>query len=304
VVRCCLHVTERYRSFLSCAVLAALACREQPPRQPAGASIADSTGLSSAVPVRVPTGSWPEPGFDFVAVAQEGTTPTVNVIATRGAWDEARGKYADTMAVDLVGPTGLLGTAIAHLDSPSRACAARSASITDSSAWRIALPAGRVEALTLDPLADLSGADSLGMASLATRIAARAPADTSEALHGLPYVVQGAWRFMIEQRTALIVVASRTLALEAFPRSEHVLVIAEREPTASDWTIEFAERRVGAEQEVAIDDVLAALRLKSSQRFALIVERVSRSTSQLLLFVHEDSSWVLRWAAPTEPCAR
>src|SRR6185436_2245599 len=96
----------------------------------------------------------------------------------------------------------------------------------------------------------------------------------------------------------------RTLALEADPRSEQVLVIAEQAGPRGEWTIARAERRSGPEADLDTDDVLGAVRLRDSDVVTLFVDRRNEKRSELIQYARDgNGSWTRPWARESVMCS-
>jgi hypothetical protein len=158
--------------------------------------------------------------------------------------------------------------------------------------WYIALQEGTALAVALDSIEGLAARDSLALSISAVRLASRVPFDTVDALRGLPYVVRGAWRFRAGERTGLIALVARNLGLEADPRSEQILVIAEQRDTGDEWTLRHSERRSGSESEIATDDVIALVQMKRTGALVLFLERSGGTAGgQIVNYERQGNVW-------------
>lgn len=306
VARCSLHGRNaRGIAALFCCLVASVNCGDRPAPPPR--DIVNDTTAAAARPSRggPPSGSWPESRAEFLTIRVDDGDVAI-AIATAGDIRIVRDAIAlrERAIVDAFARGGFLGTdTIAATTGPT--CGSTlDVRVGANRSWRVALERGRADAVPLDSIEALSARDSLARAITAATLAARAPYDTSEALRGIPYVVRGAWEFAPGAgRRGLVAIVSRTLALEADPRSEQVLLFAERESDTAEWKALLSERRAGPEGEVDTDDILAAIRFTESGRIGVIVERVGASDRQIVLYARSsDGTWTRRWSISLVSC--
>jgi hypothetical protein len=170
--------------------------------------------------------------------------------------------------------------------------------------WRVGVSRDVAMPIPLDSIEGFSPADSARSAVTLARLAALAAPDTASRFRGLPYAIRGAWRTQgAGAGVTYIALAARTVAVEADPGSEQVLLIAEAASLQAEPQVVFAERRSGSEQSVDIDDVLALLRFTATGRPALLLERTdARGPVLLLLERDEAGQWRERWRGPRAGC--
>ncbi len=178
--------------------------------------------------------------------------------------------------------------------------------------WTVGLvqPAGGaapVAALPLDSLHGLASADSAGLAAAVTRLASALPADSAaRALRGIPFVVRNAGRFRPDSTTETVVaVLTRALAQEASPVGEIILLVAERPAgaPATRWATAYHERTVGHEEVLPAAEVLAAVRVGTPGRAALVVARAGEEGSRYSLLERVGPGrWQLRWTSVARGC--
>ena len=179
-------------------------------------------------------------------------------------------------------------------------------------AWTVGLvvPAGSptVVALPLDSLHGLASSDSAALAAAVTRVASRLPTDgESRRLRGLPFVVRAAGRFRPGSGAqAVVAVLSRTLAQEASPVAETILLVAERPASAAagaPWSLAYHERAVGREETLASVEVLAALQLGADHHATLVVARGMDDGSRYTLLERVGAGrWRVRWTSAAPRC--
>jgi hypothetical protein len=263
--------------------------RAEPDRAADGASGAQprAPGVSSALDA---DSAAPE----FVLLPGGGDSTHVVVPVAR-----ANASAADSTPVDLLARSGHLGMQLVRVASPSEGVCRgfAHAGVAARDVWTIGISAGAARALPLDSLEGLSRADSLARSVAVTRLAVRVPADTVEVLSGLPYVVRGAWEFTVDGSVHwLVAIVSRTLELEADPRSEQLLLIGERSEGATAWRTVLGERRSGPESSVDTDDVLAAVELVRTGTPAVFVARRGAGGTSVIAYERSATgSWSPAW---------
>jgi hypothetical protein len=174
----------------------------------------------------------------------------------------------------------------------------------DTSAWTVAFPTGRFSPLGTDSLAGLRSADSLRLTRELARVASAAPDDTVEALRGVPYVVHRAWWGILRsQRRFVLAEINRTLNQEANPQHEHLLVLGERDSSATRWEMGWSERASGGEETLASIDLLAAGYAKGRDEPILLLARyLGDGVVYSLLVRDENGRWRNRWSSPYAGC--
>ncbi len=170
--------------------------------------------------------------------------------------------------------------------------------------WRVGLTRGVAAAVPLDSIEGLSPRDSSQFAIKVTQLASRVPGDTAEAFRGLPYVIRGAWSAPLDSGGELLIaLAARTLAIEDDPRSEQITLVAERDSSAREPALRYADRRSASESLVDIDEVLALIRFTASGRLGLLIERADARGAMLLLLERDSAgTWTRRWQGPRTGC--
>lgn len=171
--------------------------------------------------------------------------------------------------------------------------------------WTVALARGVADPVVLRPIESLAQADSARLAAQLTRLAARLPNDTARAFQGLPFTVRAAYVFDPAPgvRTAVADILRR-VNVEANPREEALLLVAERDTTAAaEWQVAYAERSSGSETAVVRSVPLGAVRLRATNAPALIVERGGPDWIVYALVQRgADGVWRERWRSAQSGC--
>ena len=300
-----------YRPLLLwCSVLALAACE----RIKASAERPDTT-LPPAVSAveSLPTGEvirrWESSAGTVLLVRDDSLVraiyPTVLQLDSTAILDEGaiRGFVAEAVA-----PEGSAGSVhirgFAPIDEECAVWPAVAMSADSTRPWTVAFQRGVAAPITLRPIESLPSADSARLAAQLTRLAALLPNDTSRAFRGLPFVVRAAHGFApegaIESVVAEIV---RRVNVEANPREETLLLIAERETPASEWRVAYSERASGDELHVERAMPLAAVKLGSQTRPTLVIERTGADwVSYALVQRHRDGTWRQSWESAYSGC--
>ena len=212
--------------------------------------------------------------------------------------------------VDLFGRGGLVARAVSlgtmsaegHGDGCTAWPAARPAG-GEGAPWTIGLATGHAQPVPLDSLAGHHGADSARFAADIARLASALPETGDTTFRGLPFVARTGYRFAIAPGVdGLVADVMRQVNQEANPRVEHVLLVAERH-TDGRWVNAYSERSAGAEDDVSVADVLAALAIGTPARPSLAVARqYGDGTEYLLLERTGEHEWRVRWTSAYAGC--
>lgn len=172
--------------------------------------------------------------------------------------------------------------------------------------WTVAFRAGHAVPLPLDSIETLTGADSAQLAATITRLASLLPDDTAKAFRGLPYSVRTARRFSPAPGvTAVVALVVRRVNLEANPREEHVLLVAERDGSKPTPTYEtsYHERVAGDEDTLESSDALAAVGIGADRRPTIVLSRdFYDGTTYALLERAAPGRWRISWTSPYVGC--
>lgn len=143
---------------------------------------------------------------------------------------------------------------------------------TTSSGWRIGFASGRAHEIKLDSIEGIPSTDSAGLAASLAQMAATLPIASDPTFRGLPFRVRSAYTFRFDSADVVIADVVRSVNEEANPRLEHLLIIGERAVgNAGRYTPSYYSRTAGAEETTQATEVLAAVRIGSSKRPAIIV---------------------------------
>ncbi len=174
----------------------------------------------------------------------------------------------------------------------------------DTVSWSVAFRTGSFTALGFDTLAGLSPRDSAGLTRDLARAASAAPGDTSDAMRGLPYVVQRAWRARLPSGHDFVMAEiDRTLNQEANPVHEHLLMAVERDTLpGSPWVLRWSERMVGGEETLASIEVMLIGVPRGRTDPVLLFARYLGDGVVYALLQRDGARWRLRWTSPYAGC--
>jgi hypothetical protein len=324
----------RARAALAGAAGLLAACdREKPPPPPPPAppaAVAPVPAPAEPVPPAPPTSGWDaDAGVALVVPDPDGGARLVAPgLADSAGVDTARGPAPALPAeVTLFAESGVVGQArAAPAEGGGGRCAAAPAVRLGLASGANALPAWTVglaaapgaappTALPLDSLDAVAGADSAALAAALTRLASALPAPggvsaaTRAALRGVPFRVRSARGFSPDARTrAVVAVLTRTMAQEAAPAADAVLLLAERPRNAGAgaWRTAYHERAAGREETLPAVHVLAAMRLAGdAPRAALVLGREDDAGTRYVLVERQaPGRWEARWTSTRVSCDR
>lgn len=219
--------------------------------------------------------------------------------------------------VDLFGRSGEIGTArIARMQPKTwtdeddcvewpSAAIEPSVDSARASGWSVAFLHGRAQPVPLDSIESMSRPDSARLAADITRLVSALPGDTSRTFRGIPLSVRTAYRFPAAPGVDGVVAdVVRRLNQEANPLEQHTFVVAERDSAAGKpYRVVFHERSAGSEDSLETIDVLAALRLGTPPRTALVLLRQGPDTGAYALLERSDrGEWHIRWTSVHTGC--
>ena len=220
-----------------------------------------------------------------------------------------RGSRIDLFARGrLAGKARLTSAVAAASDTCTSWPSARIVSLDGSSpipAWTVAFAGTRAAAIAVDSIEGLAPADSAKLAVEVTRLASALPNDTAPAFRGLPFVVRSVRRFRVDDADVLVAEAVRKVNLEANPRQEQVLIIAERDSgmTTPRYEAAYIERVSGPEETIEATDVLAVVVLGANRRPTIILGRdYGDGVSYTLLERDGRKRWRARWSSAYAGC--
>ena len=170
--------------------------------------------------------------------------------------------------------------------------------------WTVAFQRGAAAPIALQSIESLVSADSARLAVQLARLAGMLPNDTARVFQGLPFVVRGAHRFgAAEGREAVVADIVRRVSLEANPREETLLIIAERDSGVTTWRVGYVERASGDEMRVEHATALAAVRLGASATPTIVLERAGADwVSYALVQRQPDGTWRKTWESAQSGC--
>lgn len=170
--------------------------------------------------------------------------------------------------------------------------------------WTMGFAAGRVTVIPLDSIEGMSSQDSASLAATLARLGSTG-LDSGEArFRGLPFRVRSAYRFQLADST-IVVVADlvRLLTVEANPRQEHTLLIAERSAGGGELRVVHHDRRAGPEETLEAVELLGAVRLGADAHPALVLAHLGYETTAYALLERLDpGAWRRRWRSVTTGC--
>jgi hypothetical protein len=231
--------------------------------------------------------------------------PTVRVLDSTAVLDEdlVRGFTADAVAAD--GAAGSLRIrGFATMDEECAVWPAVALSADSARSWTVAFQRGVATPVVLRPIESLASADSARLAAQLTRLAASLPNDTTRAFRGLPFVITTANGFTLNGTTDVVIAeVVRRVNIEANPREETLLLIAERDGVASAWRVVHSERAAGTELQVERTTPLAVVMLGASAVPTLVVERTGADwVTYALIQRHRDGTWRETWESAHSGC--
>jgi hypothetical protein len=212
----------------------------------------------------------------------------------------AGGKQAGTARIDAI-------TGPQRTDScngwPSARLSPMSADTAGFRGWSVAFEAGHATAVAFDSIDALAAGDSSRLAADIARIASSLPGDTAAVFRGLPFVVKKAWRSRGPGTQIVVAVVVRNVNQEANPRQERLLLIAERDTTASArYQPGYHERVTGLEEAIETTDPIAMILLGAERRPTVVVARDAGHGLSYALIERIGGRWQRRWASAYTGC--
>jgi hypothetical protein len=217
--------------------------------------------------------------------------------------DVVRGFIAEAVAAD--GAAGSLRIrGFASMDEECAVWPAVALSADSSRSWTVAFQRGVASPIILRPIESLPPADSARLAVQLTRLATLLPNDTSRAFRGLPFVIRAAHRFTPPGGTeAVIAEVVRRVNVEANPREETLLLIADRESPTAEWRVAYSERASGDEVHVERATPLAAVSLGPQALPTVVIERTGADwVTYAFIQRFGDGVWRESWESAHSGC--
>jgi hypothetical protein len=170
--------------------------------------------------------------------------------------------------------------------------------------WRIGFKKGVVTSIPLDSLEGASPADSTFITTELARLASALSASNDPAFQGLPFSVRKAYRSKSGSTPILVGDIVRKINEEANPREEHLLLIAEPNPSdRPHYATVFHSRAAGSEEAVRTSDVLAAVEFVKNKRKALLVSFEYENGSRITLIERSmNGMWRAVWRSAYTGC--
>jgi hypothetical protein len=299
------------RTILALGALAVLSACERSDRlgSRADTTLPPAVGAVESLPAAEPARRWENSAGTVLLVRDDSLTrviyPTVRQLDSTVVLDEAlvRGFVADAVAPD--GPAGsfrIRGFAPVEED-----CAVWPVVVLSTESardWTVAFQHGVSTPLPLRPIESLASADSARLAAQLTRLAATLPNDTARVFRGVPFVIRAAHGFTPEVGVESVVTEIvRRLNVEANPREETLLLIAERDGAAGEWRVAYSERASGDEIHVERATPLAAVKLGATALPTLVLERAGADwIAYALVQRQRDGHWRESWESAYSGC--
>lgn len=217
--------------------------------------------------------------------------------------DVVRDLHADAVAAH--GAAGSLRIrGFAPIDEECAVWPAVSLADDSSRSWTVAFQRGVASPIVLRPIESLPPADSARLAVQLTRLAARLPNDTSRVFRGLPFVIRAAHEFTPPGgRVSVVAEIVRRVNVEANPREETLLVIAERDAPGAEWQVVYSERASGEEAHVERAVPLAAVTLGPQSLPTVVIERTGADwVAYAFIQRAADRAWRETWESAHSGC--
>jgi hypothetical protein len=286
-----------------CAVAAGVACRRDKPvvasdsTRPSIAAAPDTASSRSA-------STWDAGAGAALLVATDSPTRALLILPTDG--DSASlSAIPRPASATLFGRAGEVQTAEMPSVHDSLGClVAPLTAAPPPHAWNVGFIGGVVTPISVDSAAAISPADSASLVASLNRLASSLPNDSAGRFTGLPFVVQALWRFAIPDGPAVVVGSLvRQINQEATPLQERTLVIGERPPNDTTFSMGYAERSYGQEETIETRELLAALLIGDSRTPAIILSRDFGDENAFSLVERgADGRWRVRWTSRRRHC--
>ena len=265
-------------------------------------------GAVESLPSGAPVGRWESSAGIVLLVRDDSLArviyPTVKQLDSTAVLDEdmVRGFIADAVSAD-----GAAGSArirgFATLDEECAVWPVVTLASDSLRSWTVAFQRGAAIPIALQLIESLAPADSARLAAQLTRLAASLPNDTSRAFHGLPFTIRGAHRMAEDASESVVAEIVRRLNVEANPREETLLLIAERDRPAGEWRVVYSERASGSELDVQRATALAAVKLAPGGRPTLVIERTGADWITYAFIQRQpDGAWRETWESAYSGC--
>ena len=166
--------------------------------------------------------------------------------------------------------------------------------------WQVGFKSGVAVSIPLDSLEGLTSADSVSVTTELARLASALPASNDSAFQGLPFSVRKAYR---TKQSILIGDIVRKINEEANPREEHLLLIAEPNPSdRAHYVTVFHSRAAGSEEAVRTSDLLAAVQFVRNKKTSLVISFGYENGNRVALIERASGSWKVTWRSAYTGC--
>lgn len=223
--------------------------------------------------------------------------------ASDPAIDSVRGNEFDLF--DRSGKVGV-ATLEAVSDPPAEGCSAWPVGTfrePPPKSWRVAFGYRTAQPAPLDSLEVVGSADSSMITSNLARLASALTATGDPAFQGLPFTVREGYRMKLTGTSVIIGDVVRTINEEANPREEHLLLVAEKTSSDSEYRSAFYSRSAGSEEDVRTSEILAAVQFVKTNRAAIVISFEYADGGRLALLERiQPGSWKLTWRSAYSGC--
>lgn len=169
--------------------------------------------------------------------------------------------------------------------------------------WKVGFVKNHTAAISLDSLEGMNGSDSVHVTTELARLASKQPESSDPDFQGLPFAVRKAYRFSVGSISVLVGNIVRKINLEANPRDENILLIAERMKTERIYQKVYYKRVAGSEDIVQTSEVLAAVMLMDSGRPFLVLSLEDAEGGRAALLERAGSGvWKITWRSAYTGC--
>ena len=301
----------RRASLLSIALATLTACERADQSTSRGdTTLPRTVGAVESLPPGAQTQRWDSSAGTVLLIRDDSVTrvvfPTITQLDSTVVLDETPVRDFAAEAMAMHGAAGSVRVrGFANVDEDCAVWPAVVLAADSSREWTIAFARGVSTPIPLQSIESLVSADSARLAAQLARLAGSLPNDSARAFQGLPFVVRSAYRFSPETGVETVVAEIvRRVNVEANPREENLLLIAERDGgTAGAWRVAYSERASGDELHVERATPLAVVRLGVSATPTLVLERAGADwIAYALVQRQRDGVWRKSWESAHSGC--
>ncbi|HJQ11297.1 MAG TPA: hypothetical protein VJ840_09740 [Gemmatimonadaceae bacterium] len=241
--------------------------------------------------------------LDTVAViVPEATDSTVSIVESMTAPVAGR-------AFDLFGRGGKIASAVRSsplppVDTSKQDCYGWPLAILSAkqAGWTVGFTSGRAQAIALDSIEGLPSADSASLAASLARAAATVPSASDPTFRGLPFRVRSAFTFRVDSVAVVIADVVRAVNEEANPRIEHLLIVAERPGSSSNYNVRYSNRTAGSEESTQASELQTAITVGESRRPVIVISIEYSDGKRLGLLERISGEWRATWRSAYTDC--